>query len=125
MRYLVHLKNKDRTFYFWEEENKTHTVFACEKGILLEEVSSVGYVLYNPDSKNWILAGAISWSLENTLKKDKKYVLDYIQEHFDKDMKLKKRLSTRWNLTQQKNAAIIKKNPFFAGLFKLIGREHE
>lgn len=124
MRYLVHLKNKIKTLYFWEEE-KTHTTFAFENGICLEEVSSVGYVLYNPNKKKWILTGAVSWICDANVNADKRHILRHIQKHLNTDEELKKRLSEHWELTQKKNAEIIKKNPQLAVFFKNQGKEME
>ena len=117
MRYLVHYFGKNRKLYFWEEE-KTHISFACENNIDLEKVSSVGYILYNPATKKWILSGAISWTGDANVNADKRMVMRYIKENFEKNDALKTRLTEKWNLTQQKNAEIIKKNPFFASVFK-------
>ena len=118
MRYLVHFLGKNRKFYFWEEEEKTHISFACENNIDLEKVSSVVYILYNPEIKKWILSGAISWTEETNVNADKRIVMRYIKENFEKDDELKNRLTEKWSLTQQKNAEILKKNPFFASAFK-------
>ena len=81
MRYLVHLNGKEKILYFWEE-NKTHTTFANEKAINLDKISSVGYVLYNPDIQKWILTGAVSWAGDANVEADKRRVLRYIKKHF-------------------------------------------
>ena len=100
MRYLVYKKEKSRELFFWEEE-KTHTTFANEKNLDLKKVSSVGYVLYNPDKEKWILTGSISWTDASNVETDKKYALQHIKKFFEQDVKLKKRLSPQ---IYQKNA---------------------
>ena len=124
MRYLVHLNGKEKILYFWEE-NKTHTTFANEKAINLDKISSVGYVLYNPDIQKWILTGAVSWAGDANVEEDKRRVLRYIKKHFSNDSALKERLSAHWYQTQQKNAQIVKEYPFFARFFKTQGKERQ
>ena len=117
MRYLVSIKGKRRELYFWEEE-KTHTFFASQNNLDLERVSSVGYILYNPDTQKWILTGAISWSGDANVQMDKRRVLHYIKKNFEYDEELKSRLTLQWKCIQEKNAQIIKKNTFFDRFFK-------
>lgn len=124
MRYLVHFKNKIRTFYFWEGD-KTHTTFTHENTICLEEVTSVGYIFYNPNKKKWILTGAMSWICDANVDADKRHVLRHIQKYLNNDEKLKKRLSAHWEITQKKNAEIIKKNPQITRFFQVLGKEKE
>ena len=125
MRYLVHSEFKEKTLYFWEDPDMTHTAFAYENAICLEEVSSVGYILYNPEEQRWLLTGTISWNGNANLPEDKQKIFQYIQKHFDNDNELKKRLSDKWILTQKKNAEIIKRHPLFARLIKAFEKGRE
>lgn len=124
MRYLVYIKGKRRELYFWEEE-KTHTSFVCQNNLDLERVSSVGYILYNPDMRKWILTGAISWTGDANVHMDKRCVLRYIKKNFEYDEELKSKLTIQWTCIQEKNAQIIKKNPFFSKFFKKTEKVRE
>ena len=125
MRYLVIKTNKKRKAFFWQEETKTHTLFAKEKNIDLEQISSVGYILYNPKTKKWILDGAMSWTGNTNVENDNKYIRNYIKKHFETDILLKERLTDLWYLTQRQNEEIIKSNPLLAALLKRQGKERE
>ena len=123
MRYLVATEEKQKKIYLWEDEI-SHTMYVNTHQIDFKNVSSVGYVYFNPDDKKWILAGAISWTGEGNVPSDKRKVLAYVKQNCEKDAELVARLSEKWRQTQQQNEVITKKNPVLAFLVKKIwGRE--
>ena len=124
MRYLVQKLKKQKQIHFWEDENCTHTLYATQNGISLEDVSSVGYIYYDPDNKKWILTGAVSWMLENNAQRDKRHVRAFAIKHFQKDAVFMERLSAQWHNMQKRNEQVKKNNPLLVRFInKILDRE--
>lgn len=117
MRYLVIRKKENPPkILVWEDESLTHPAIIKEQKISHADISSVGYVVFNQATDDFMITWHTPYADEPDDKvdaEDKQLLLSHMRQVYGSDETTKRRMADEFDRQQRQNKEIRKQ--FFKG----------